>query len=88
VPTRDLVLELLDFVDDVLDELGSRKEVEHIHTILERGTSADEQLRIYRETNDLTAVVDRMIEQTMENVPLATDFTMRTPVTSTSTISK
>jgi carboxylate-amine ligase len=88
VPTRDLVLELLDFVDDVLDELGSRKEVEHIHKILERGTSADEQLRIYRETNDLTAVVDRMIEQTMENVPRATDFTMTTPLTSTSTISK
>ena len=36
VPTRDLVRELLDFVDPVLDELGSRKEAEHIHTILER----------------------------------------------------
>ena len=88
VPTRDLVLELLDFVDDVLDDLGSRKEVEHIHTILERRTSADDQLRIYQETNDLTAVVDRMIELTMENVPRATDFTMTTPMTSTSTISK
>ena len=45
VPARDLILELLDFVDDVVDELGSRKEIEHIHTILERGTSAEEQLR-------------------------------------------
>src|SRR5918911_2110956 len=35
VPVRDLVLELLEFVDDVVDELGSRKEIEHIHTILE-----------------------------------------------------
>ncbi|MFN2453780.1 MAG: carboxylate-amine ligase [Pyrinomonadaceae bacterium] len=69
VPVRDLVLELLDFVDDVLDDLGSRKEVEHIHTILQRGTSADEQLEIYRETGDLRAVVDRLIERTMENVP-------------------
>ena len=43
----------------MLDDLGSRKEVEHIHTILERGTSADEQLQIYRETNDLKAVVDK-----------------------------
>jgi carboxylate-amine ligase len=88
VPTRDLVLELLDFVDDVLDELGSRKEVEHIHKILERGTSADEQLRVYRETNDLTAVVDRMVDLTMENVPRTTDFTVTSPMTSTSTISK
>ena len=45
VPVRDLVLELLEFVDDVVDELGSRKEIEHVHTILERGTSADRQLR-------------------------------------------
>jgi len=69
VPVRDLILELLDFVDDVLDDLGSRKEVEHIHTILERGTSADEQLQVFGETNDLKAVVDRLISRTMENVP-------------------
>src|SRR6476646_3159128 len=65
VPTRDLILEMLEFVDDVLDDLGSRKEVEHIHTILERGTSAEEQLRVYNETNDLKAVVDRLMELTM-----------------------
>jgi carboxylate-amine ligase len=70
VPVRDLILELLEFVDDVLDDLGSRGEVEHIHTILERGTSADEQLRIYHETGSLPAVVDRLMERTMENVPL------------------
>ncbi|HYG08328.1 MAG TPA: glutamate-cysteine ligase family protein, partial [Pyrinomonadaceae bacterium] len=70
VPVRDLILELLDFVDDVLDDLGSRKEVEHIHTILERGTSADEQLQVFAETNDLKAVVDRLIVRTMENVPV------------------
>jgi carboxylate-amine ligase len=69
VPVRDLIHELLDFVDDVLDELDSRKEVEHIHTILQRGTSADEQLRVYQETGDLKAVVDVLIARTMENVP-------------------
>jgi carboxylate-amine ligase len=76
VPVRDLILELLEFVDDVLDDLGSRKEVEHIHTILERGTSADEQLQVYRETNDLKAVVDRLIERTMENVPRDVDLSL------------
>lgn len=69
VPVRDLILELLEFVDDVLDDLGSRKEVEHIHTILARGTSADEQLQVFHETGDLNAVVDRLIQRTMENVP-------------------
>src|SRR5947207_12975549 len=88
VAVLDLTRELLDFVDDVVDELGSRKEIEHIHTILERQTSAEEQLRIFRETNDLNVVVDRLIELTMENIPVATDFTMSAPVTSASTISK
>lgn len=88
VPTRDLVLELLEFVDDVLDDLGSRKEVEHIHTILQRGTSADEQLRVYRETNDLTAVVDRLIELTGENVPKEANLTMGQASMAPSTIAK
>ena len=88
VPTRDLILELLDFVDDVVDDLGSRKEIEHIHTILERRTSAEEQLRVFAETKDLKAVVDRLIELTMEHVPVTTDFSVRAPITSASTISK
>lgn len=78
VPVRDLIHELLEFVDDVLDDLGSRKEVEHIHTILERGTSADEQLQVFHETNDLKAVVDRLIERTMENVPREVDLSAPT----------
>jgi carboxylate-amine ligase len=79
VPVRDLILELLEFVDDVLDDLGSRKEVERIHTILERGTSADEQLQVYRETGDLKAVVDRLIQRTMENVPRDVNMDAATP---------
>ena len=47
VPTRELVPELLEFVDDVLDELGSRSAVEYIHTILNEGTSAERQLRVF-----------------------------------------
>jgi carboxylate-amine ligase len=69
VPVRDLIRELLEFVDDVVDDLGSRKEIGHIYVILERGTSADEQLQVWRETGDIKAVVDRLIEATMENVP-------------------
>jgi glutamate---cysteine ligase / carboxylate-amine ligase len=88
VPTRDLILELLDFVDDVVDELDSRKEIEHIHTILERRTSAEEQLRVFAETKDLNSVVDRLIELTMENVPVTTDFSAPAPITTASTISK
>ena len=69
VPVRELIRELLEFVDDVIDDLRSRKEIRHIQTILERGTSADDQLRVWQETSDVKAVVDRLIETTMENVP-------------------
>jgi len=70
VPARDLIRELIEFVDEVVDDLGSRKEIEHIHTILERGTSADEQLRIYHENNkDFKPVMAMLIKNTMENVP-------------------
>ena len=70
VPVKDLIRELLDFIDDVVDDLGSRKEIEHVHTILERGTSADEQLRVYAEAgNNFAPVVDMLIKNTMESVP-------------------
>src|ERR1051326_1490864 len=88
VPVKDLIRELLDFVDDVLDDLGSRKEVEHIHTILDRGTSADEQLRVYRDTNDLKAVVDDLITLTVENVPDSASLPAPVPTTTASTIAK
>jgi len=64
VPARDLVLEYLEFVDDVVDELGSRDELEYIHEILRMGSGADRQLRVYQETGDLTKVVDYIIEET------------------------
>ena len=68
VPVRDLILELLEFVDDVVDELGSRKELEYVHTIMMQGTSADRQLRTFEQTGDLKAVVDQLISETMEGV--------------------
>jgi glutamate---cysteine ligase / carboxylate-amine ligase len=88
VPVRDLIRELLEFIEPVVNDLGSRKEIDHIHTILERGTSADEQLRIYHETNDLNAVVDHLIERTMENVPRDVRANVAPTAVSGSTISK
>jgi carboxylate-amine ligase len=88
VPIRDLILELLEFVDDVVDELGSRNEINHVLTILERGTSADRQLEVYHETNDLKAVVDDLMKMTLENIPETTNFGVPKPQTTASTIAK
>ena len=64
VPARDLIHEYLNFVDDVVDELDSREELNYIHTILEMGSGADRQLRVFEETGDLKKVVDYIIEET------------------------
>jgi glutamate---cysteine ligase / carboxylate-amine ligase len=64
VPARDLVREYLDFVDDVVDELDSREELEYIHRILDQGSGADRQLRVFQDTGDLKKVVDYIIEET------------------------
>jgi carboxylate-amine ligase len=56
VNTRSLIVELLDFIDDVVDDLGCRSSLKAIHTILEKGTGADRQLAVYKETNNLQAV--------------------------------
>ena len=66
VPMRLLATELLEIVDDVLDELGIREEAEYVHTILERGTSADRQLRVFRETGDLRSVIEHLVEETRQ----------------------
>ncbi|MBL8097051.1 MAG: carboxylate-amine ligase [Anaerolineales bacterium] len=69
MPARDLIREMIGwFLDDVLDELGTRKEVEYAYRILEEGTSAERQLRTFRETNSLHAVVDQLIRETEEGV--------------------
>ncbi|MBI3474005.1 MAG: carboxylate-amine ligase [Candidatus Solibacter usitatus] len=64
VPVRDLLLEYLELIDDVVDGLGSRRELSYIHTMLERGSGADRQLQVFRETGDLKKVVDYIIEET------------------------
>jgi glutamate---cysteine ligase / carboxylate-amine ligase len=56
VNTRVLIYELLEFVDDVLDDLGSRHRVNYIHKMLEQGTGADRQLAVYKETGSLKDV--------------------------------
>lgn len=68
-PAPVLIRELVQwFLDDVLDELGTRKEVEYAFHILEHGSSAQRQLATYARTGDLRAVVDQLIRETAEGV--------------------
>jgi len=63
VNTRALLYELLEFIDPVVDHLGSRHRLAHIHKILENGTGADRQLKVFEEKKNLVSVVDYIREQ-------------------------
>jgi len=58
INTRVLIYELLDFVDDVVPHLGSRHAINYVHKMLEQGTGADRQLKVFNDTNNLADVVD------------------------------
>jgi len=66
--TRVLILELLEFVDDVVDDLGSRQTINYIHTILKNGTGADRQLAVFQQTGSLVKVVDLILRETVEGI--------------------
>lgn len=76
VPMRFLANELLGIIEPVLDGLGTRQDVEYLHTLLRNGTSADRQLATWRQAlgqgaddhEALVAVVDQLIAETLEGV--------------------
>ena len=72
VRMRDAIHELLDFVAEVVDDLGSRREMDYLRTLLTNptGTGADRQIATYQQNNDLNAVTALLMEQTMQGVEL------------------
>lgn len=69
LPARELIRELIEwFIGDVVDELGSRREVEYAYRILQEGSSADRQLATFQQTGDFKAVVDQLIRESSEGV--------------------
>lgn len=68
VPVHDLALELIDLLDDVVDELGSRKEIDYIHTILKEGTSAERQLAVYKRSLEQGASSDVALKNVTDNL--------------------
>ena len=71
VPTQDLLIELLEFVDDVAGELGTTDEIRYVYEIIRRGTGADRQLAVFKETGSLKDVVQYVIDETEAGGPVA-----------------
>ncbi len=65
VPIRVLIEELLDFVAEAADIFHTQDELDRIRTLCQEGTSADRQIRVFKETGSLKAVVDDLAQQTL-----------------------
>ncbi len=67
---RDSIHELLDFVDEVVDDLDTRREMNYIRTLLDdpHGTGADRQIAVYHETGSIEAVTHYLMQQTMQGM--------------------
>ncbi|MFD0799628.1 carboxylate-amine ligase [Maribacter chungangensis] len=63
-----LINELLEFIDDVVDELGCRTEVNYVYQMLEQGSGADRQLKVYEDTKDLKKVMEYVVAQTKKGL--------------------
>ena len=69
IPERDLLEEYLVLIDREVDELGSREAINGIRKIMQTGSGADRQLKVFEESGgDLKAVVDYMAQETGEGL--------------------
>lgn len=67
---RDSIAELLDFVDDVLDDLGSRNEILHLRALLASpdATGADRQIQVYQQRQSMDDVIHYLMQETMQGI--------------------
>jgi glutamate---cysteine ligase / carboxylate-amine ligase len=67
---RESISDLLDFVEDVIDDLGSRREIDYLRGLLEdpRGTGADRQIALYEQTGSMDDVIRLLMQQTMQGI--------------------
>lgn len=71
IDTRELIRELLHFVSDEAEQLGSQREMEHIARICREGTGADRQIATFQRANDMRAVVDQIVAETYQGLSVA-----------------
>ena len=67
---RDAIYELLDFVQDVANDLNSQRELDFIRRLLasSEGTGADQQIKVYQETENIQDVIKLLMKQTMRGI--------------------
>jgi carboxylate-amine ligase len=65
-PCKDLIIEIMNFIDDVVPQLNSRAQLNYVEKILSGGSGADRQLEVFSKTGDLKEVVDFIVAETKD----------------------
>jgi carboxylate-amine ligase len=67
---RSAIHELLDWLDDIVDDLGSRCEMDYLRALLEHphGTGADRQIAAYQQRKSMGDVLQLLAQETMKGV--------------------
>lgn len=65
---REAVMALVERCEPAARRLGCADELEAVERVLARGTGADEQLRVYEETDSLLAVAQWLAEETVRGL--------------------
>jgi len=68
VNTVSLIHELLNFIDDVVPHLGSQNAINHVHKIIETGTGADLQLKVFEDEGNMVNVVDHIRDKFLSGI--------------------
>jgi len=73
LPMREAIRDLLDFVREQAEVLGSQREMQHLYRLLDspEGTGADRQIAVYKATGDTTRVIEFLREQTLAGISLS-----------------
>ena len=68
IHTKDLLYELLEFVQDGVKEVGCEKEIKLVEKMIENGNGAERQRRVFEDTGSLEAVTRMMVRETHEGI--------------------
>ncbi len=69
IPAKDAIKQLIDFVGEAAQQLGSAKELSYIEKWLStEGSGADRQLEIYKKTRSLKDVMSYVVKESFESL--------------------
>ena len=72
-PLAESIGRLIESLEPVSEQLGSHAELMRVREVMKTGPSCARQWRVYADTGDFTRVVDSVVRELRDSVPVAGD---------------